>query len=250
MNFIIVGAQKAGTTALASFLDGHPEICMADEKELHVFDHEEYSPDWTAAAIDERYSRAFSRYAGQRRLGEATPIYLYWPHIAGQLSRYNPEMRLIVLVRDPVERAISHHRMERARGNEWLPLLPALLAESYRLRRDRRHNTAQDSSWRRHSYVDRGRYARQLENLFRSFRREQVLILKTESLWDEHTATLRRVYAFLDVAADTHLPPPRAVFAGQPDRRRLRLARAFLEARLGGESARLRALIPEIGIDW
>ena len=133
MNFVIAGAQKSGTTALATFLRGHPDICLTDEKEVHLFDDPDYSGAWTAKAIDERYAAACGTYTGQVVVGEATPIYVYWPHIADELFRYNPRMRVIVLLRDPVERALSHHRMERSRGNEWLPLLPALLAEPLRV---------------------------------------------------------------------------------------------------------------------
>lgn len=244
MNFVIAGAQKAGTTALATFLGEHPEICIADKKEVHLFDDQDYSREWTPEAIDRRYAEACGNYSGQPLVGEATPIYLYWPHIAGELHRYNPEMRLIVLLRDPVERAISHHRMERARGNERLSLLPALLIESYRLRRDR-GNHALDSAWRRHSYQDRGFYARQLQNLFRVFARDRVLVLNADALMNDHATTLRRVYAFLGVTDRSFMPQPATVFAGDHDRRRHRLARALLRARFSGEDAKLRQVFPD-----
>ena len=143
-----------------------------------------------------------------------------------------------------MERAISHHRMERARGQEWLPLLPALLAEPLRLRRDR-GDTGLESSWRRHSYQDRGCYSRQLTNLLRWFPQEQVLVLSSDSLRREHESTLRKIYAFLNIGDRSFMPKDATVFAGDPDPRSHRLARAFLKARFAGEDSRVRQWLPD-----
>lgn len=248
LDFVIAGVQKAGTTALASFLECHPDLCLADEKEVHLFDDPAYAC-WDAETIERRYAEACSGYRGQRLVGEATPIYLYWPNVVEELHRYNSDMRVIVLLRAPVERAISHHRMEYERGNESLPLLPALLAEGWRLRRDR-GNRALESSWRRHSYTDRGFYARQIDHLFRVFPREQVLVLQSERLWSDHAASLQRVYAFLGVDPPNPLPEREFIFSSGPDPRPHRLARWFLRTRLRGERSRLRALLPDLQIAW
>ena len=111
--FMIVGAQKCGTTALAQVLAEHPEIRMSPKKEVHLFDAQEYSRDWTPADIDARYRPYFAHCnftgrAGKPILGEATPVYMFFLDIPVELRCYNPDLRLIVLLRDPVERAISH----------------------------------------------------------------------------------------------------------------------------------------------
>ena len=95
----------------------------------------------------------------------ATPIYLFLPAVAGELKRYNPGLKLIVLLRDPVERAISHFYMEKNRDKEHLPLWLALLAEPFRLRR-REDASHVDSHLRRHAYRRRGLYSLQLRNLY------------------------------------------------------------------------------------
>lgn len=84
---------------------------MAPAKEVHIFD----SPTFDAGQIDARYAAALPNYGGQRCVMEATPSYLYLPDVPGRIAQYNPAMRVIVLLRDPVERAVSHHHMERAR---------------------------------------------------------------------------------------------------------------------------------------
>ena len=118
---MIVGAQKCGTVALHRFLSRHPEIGMSSRKEVHLFDAPEYSNDWTPEQIDERYLPFFAHCAGARTRGEATPIYLFFPEIARELKRYNPELKLIVLLRNPVQRAISHYYMEKNRDAEHRP---------------------------------------------------------------------------------------------------------------------------------
>ena len=244
LDFMIVGAQKGGTTALAHFLAQHPAIGMARQKEVHLFDAPDFSPDWTPAQIDARYAPSFAHCSGAAIRGEATPIYLFLPAVAGRLKRYNPALKLIVLLRDPVERAISQHRMERARGNEHLPLWLALLSEPVRLRLpgDAGHR---DSHLRRHSYRRRGLYTGQLRNLYRFFDRERVLIVRTEDLRQRHHLVLRRVFAFLRVADDI-LIAPRIVFAGKRGRRH-RIAAWLLRLSYLAERVRSRSLVREPG---
>lgn len=245
LSFMIVGAQKAGTSALAQFLDAHPEIDMSSRKEVHLFDAPEYSPDWAAADIDERYRPHFahSRFAGlpgETVLGEGTPVYLFLPDIPAELRRYNPQLRVLVLLRDPVDRAISHYYMEKRRGGERRPLWQALALEPFRLRRSRdpRHP---ESAQRVHSYRARGLYSRQLRDLYRAFPREQVLVVRAEDLLREHDATLRRVFAFLQVSTDVRVPPA-VVFEGEPGRRRHRLVSWLLRLSYVVEFGRLRRM--------
>ena len=240
VDFVIAGAQKCGTTALAHFLSQHPDIAMA-KLEGHVFDAPDYSPDWTPAEIDQHYRSRFGPGDGESLRGESTPVYLFLPEVPGELARYNPDLKVVAALRDPVDRAVSHYVMERARGKERLPLWLALLAEPFRLRRCR-DPRGRESAVRRHSYRSRGLYSRQLRNLYEVFPRGRVLVLRTEDLLADHDAMLERTFAFLGVRDDVRVPPE-IVFAGERNTRRHRILRALLRVSLLLESVRLRHVL-------
>ena len=244
--FMIVGAQKCGTTALAQFLAAHGEIGMSQKKEVHLFDALEYSRDWTPADIDARYRPDFAHCnftsrAGEPILGEATPVYMFFRDIPAELRRYNPDLRLIVLLRDPVERAISHYYMEKGRGGEQRPLWQALLLEPFRLLRDRdpRHP---ESAHRVQSYRARGLYSRQLRNLYLAFDPGRVLIVRSCDLLRGHDAELRRVFEFLGVCPDVRVLQE-IVFKGEPGRRKHLLASWLLRLSYVAEFVRLSRVL-------
>ena len=243
VDFMVVGAQKCGTTALASFLGAHPEIGMAAPKETHLFDDPGYGPHWTRADVDARYAECFGQCAGARVRGEATPVYLYFPEIAAELARYNPDLKVVVLLRDPAERAVAHYHMQRDRGAERLPLWLALLLEPFLLARDR-DPRREGSPTRERSYRARGLYGPQLENLYRHFPPERVLVVRQRDLLDDHDVTVGRVFAFLGVDADVRVPPAR-VFAGGL-RPRHGVAKAVLRLSYRGDASRLRGLGVEL----
>ncbi len=260
IGFLIGGVQKAGTTALALYLAAHPGLALPSNKEAHVFDNPDFNDAWTAAEVDARSASHFGSDAGEcgdagsgevdaggaesgshhRLHGDATPITLFHPTLVARVARYNPAMRWVILLRDPVERAISHHAMERARGHERRALLPAVLLERSRLR-GRWDDWAPESPLRVCSYAARGRYARQLDCLFAHFPRGQVLCLRSADLAAHPFTTVGRVLAFLGVPALLPALAPARVFAGRyrpppawaPGRLALRLL-------LRGEKAELR----------
>lgn len=241
LGFMIVGAQRCGTTALARFLSRHPEIAMSSRKEMHLFDRPEYSPEWSVAQIDARYDQAFREIGeGVRIRGEATPIYLFFPEIAPELRRYNPGLKLIVLLRDPVERAISAYYLEKNRGRESRPLWLALLLEPWRLRRCR-DPRAFPSPTRVCAYRRRGLYSLQLRNLFRHFDREQVLIVRTRDLGERHDAVLRRVFRFLGVSEQVRIDPE-VVNPADRGGRSHRVVSWLLRLSYLAELARMRAM--------
>ena len=245
IDFMIIGAQKGGTNALYRFLRQHPGIGMSSRKEVHLFDSPEYSSDWTPERIDERYRSFFEHHEGERIRGEATPIYLFLPEIARELARYNPELKLIVLLRDPVERAISHYYMEKSRDAERYPLWFALLCEPFRLHRCR-DARAFGSAVRVASYRSRGLYSRQLRNLYRHFDPERVLILRTSELMERHDDVLRRVFAFLGVYGEVRIAP-RDFSKQRRGGRRHRVVSWLLRLSYRRERARLRALLCRAG---
>lgn len=188
VNFIVAGVQKAGTTALYDYLIDDPALALSKIKEVHFFDDE--SVDWSAPDYAP-YHGQFERDGPPIR-GEATPIYLYWPNALERIAAYNPDIRLIVMLRDPVERAWSHWRMEYSRGVETHPF-------SWCIREGRQRLLAA-TPWgvhREFSYVERGFYGEQIQRLFAIFSREQVLILTADSLRADPGCVLGQVADFL-----------------------------------------------------
>ena len=115
VNFVVVGVQKAGTTALFDYLQDDPAYGLPDVKEVHFFDDE--TIDWSAPDYGPYHAR-FDWSDPTLIRGEATPIYIYWPRSLERLAAYNPAAKIILMLRDPVERAWSHWRMETSRGVE------------------------------------------------------------------------------------------------------------------------------------
>lgn len=210
-NLFIVGGQKCGTTALASFLQQHPDICLVEGKEAHVFDSPRLQ-DVEKEIINEAYRAKLQHYSQQRYVCDATPIYCYLPGIMSRLASYSGSAKVIMILRDPIARAVSHYKMESRRGLEHRSLLGAFLTESVRLKGSK-DRLADDSPWRIHSYLDRSRYDHQLHSIYQCFHSEQVLILHSDDLRHHHHATLQRVFKFLDIAE--HEIAHEEVFAGQ-----------------------------------
>lgn len=216
LDFLCVGAQKAGTTSLNAYLRQHEQLVVPDH-ELHFFDDE--SLDWSQPPVDayhERVRQPDTRRPGCPRSslgtraaspplhGEVTPIYIYWQPCAERIHRYNPAVKLIVLLRNPLARAFSHWAMEYQRGLDDLPFSEAIRQEPLRCQ------TGPDAQHRVYSYLDRGRYAVQLRRLFRLFPRRQILILRSEELFHAPEAALLRITDFLGISPLKQLEPTHA----------------------------------------
>jgi hypothetical protein len=192
VSFLVAGAQKGGTSALDTYLREHPELCLPREKEVHFFDTDRR---FTVEQVDYApYHAHFEPRPPQRLLGEATPSYMYWPTGAERIARYNPAMRFIMLLRNPITRAFSHWNYSRLVKREQLPFLEALHAEE-----ERQLNRSPYRA-KRFSYVERGFYTRQLQRLWRYFPANQTLIFKTEELLEDPNGVLDRIASFLDIA--------------------------------------------------
>lgn len=200
VDFIICGTQKGGTTALDAYLREHPNICMANlkgdpngggAKEVHFFDRESNfignKPSYSS------YHHCFSPEKSHQFIGEATPIYMYWYNVPRRIWEYNPNIKLIVLLRNPIDRAYSHWNMERSRNKENLSFWDAIQNEQERCRE------ALPFQHRVYSYVDRGFYLEQLRRLWLYFPKNQILILKHEYLKHQPEQALRDVCEFLGV---------------------------------------------------
>ena len=199
LSFLICGAQKSGTTALAAYLRQHPKIHLPEKKELHFFDDENQA-SWPQPDLNALHCH-FQAAEPNQLWGEATPISVYWDPAAERIWRYNAAMRLIVILRNPIERAYSHWAMEHRRGNDPLPFDLALEQEEARCRE------ALPLQNRVFSYVDRGFYSAQIRRLWRFFGKEQVLVLRQENLRHNPGACLERIWQHLSIPSSTAITP-------------------------------------------
>lgn len=193
-DFLILGAQKCGTTSMADALRSHPDIFVPRFKEAHHFGR---VPDEEVGGA--AYCEFFSEWAGQSMVGEATPEYLSMPSSADQICRFLPEVLGIVQLRNPIDRAYSAFwhgvRAGRLRSDfsttvdEELAELAAGNGQAGRVAQGFRN------------IVVRGQYAEQLQRYFDGgFDRERMLILVLEEILDDPTDALRTVQEFLGVA--------------------------------------------------
>jgi hypothetical protein len=212
-DFLILGAQKAGTTALYAYLRWHPEITGPSFKEVSFFDRH--------YAKGERWYRAHMPVRRRSLVGEASPSYLFHPLAPERVARLLPDARLIALLRNPVDRAFSHYQHEVALGREPLSFEAAVDREDERMQgeldRMLRDPSYFSLAWWNYTYVARGRYAEQLERWFASFPREQLLVLFTEELSADTARTYRRVLGFLGVGARDLESYPRIFDRDYPD---------------------------------
>jgi Sulfotransferase domain len=213
IRFVIGGVQKGGTSALSRYLGAHPQLRLPRGKEAHLFDAPDFDDAWSTAEIDARYARAFDAADTSTLHGDATPFYVFHPRVVARIARYNPAMRWIVLLRDPIQRALSHYHMERIRGHERWPFWAALLLERSRLR-GQEANFERSSPMRRHSYRARGDYAAQLAVLQSHFPRDQILLLQSASLERDPSGTVAQACRFLGLEPPTEPGDYARVFPG------------------------------------
>ncbi|MBD0328504.1 MAG: sulfotransferase [Thermoleophilia bacterium] len=211
-DFLIVGAQRAGTTALYAYLRRHPAIAGPPWKEVSFFDrHYARGERWYRGHFPStlRLGWAGRREGDRPRVGEASPSYLFHPLAPERAAAVVPGARLVALLRDPVERAFSHYRFEVALGREPLAFEQALDAEEERTRADVERMRTDPAyvgyAWWNFSYLGRGRYAEQLERWLARFPREQLLVLTSEDLFADPGRTSAAVLGFLGVR-DRRLP--------------------------------------------
>jgi sulfotransferase family protein len=194
-DFLILGAQKAGTTALYAYLRWHPRVTGPSFKEVSFFDRH--------YARGERWYRAHMPVRRSGMVGEASPSYLFHPLAPERVARMLPKARLIVLLRNPVDRAFSHYQHEVALGREQLSFEDALAHEDDRMHGEIDRMLADPTyfsdPWWNYTYAARGRYTEQLERWLEAFPREQLLVLLTDELAADTDGTYRRALDFLGV---------------------------------------------------
>ena len=240
-NFLIIGAGKAGTTSLYAYLAQHPQIYMSPVKEpgYFAFAGEElaYSGPGDAAGInrtvitnESEYRALFERSAGYPAVGEASPLYLHVPQAAPRIRAAIPDCKLIVILRNPIDRAYSDFLYRRANGNEpELDFLTAVEIESERIQ----------NGWSPHCcYIDKGRYYKHLARFYALFPASQIRLYLYEELEDSALNLLRDVFSYINVDAGFE-PDVRFRYSatGTPRNRRVQASLNFFR-----ESRKLRSM--------
>lgn len=189
-DFLIIGAQKCGTGSLYHLLVRHPDVIAATKKEVHYFDKNFdkelswYRAHFPALSPEDRKSTV---------TGEASPYYLFHPLAAERVSEVVPNVRLMVLLRNPVDRAYSHYQARIRREHESLSFEEALEADLQMIEEGVGH--------RRASYLTRGIYVDQIQHWHGFFDPDRMLVLKSEDFFADMTGGLGQVLDFLDLAA-------------------------------------------------
>ena len=224
--------MRSGSTELYRFLAAHPRILPPLRKEVHYFDFQ-YGKGraWYLA----HFPGIHKRMAGRRRMVtfEASPYYMVHPLAPERIRAFNSDMKLIAILRDPVDRAFSHYHHEARRGVEPLTFEEAIAAELERLSGAERlmKKAPHYYSYHHHhfSYLDRGRYAHHLEPWLEHFPRKHLLVLRSEELFEDPAPVMNRVFAFLGLPAHRVQPGDgsRRSYASMQPELRERLRRYF-----------------------
>lgn len=188
IDFLIAGVQKGGTTALHNYLKQNPNVFLPERKELHFFDNE--TLDWQQP-VYQNYHDFFKTARPNQSLGEATPIYTFWPNSLARIMKYNKDMKLIICLRNPTERAYSHWRMETSREKEDLSFSQAI--------RNGRSRITNENAKRTYTYVERGFYADQIEQAIDFFSAKNIHIVQQDNLLKFHNAVLKNICHFLKI---------------------------------------------------
>jgi len=199
-NFIIVGAPKAGTTSLYHYLSEHPEVFMSEPKEMNFFSREEiedqglYYADFKAKDM-QSYERLFDGVKEEKAVGEGSVSYLFYPNTPQKIKDVLPDVKIIILLRDPVERAFSHYLMDYRMGLVDLSFEDIVYQQS---RHAQSHLFYQQ-------FVELGMYYEQVKRYIDLFGQGQVKIYLQEDLRQNTEGVVQGLYQFLNIDA-TFLP--------------------------------------------
>ena len=206
LDFVGVGVQKSGTTSLHHLLAKHPGIEMPKTKELHYFERDDaFGKDYRPRAGD--YGRLHRHFYFDRPIaGEITPIYLYWRHALERIQAYNPDVRIIVLLRNPVHRAYSQWGHYVRKSRRWK--YRHLEIEPFRARIDKEMKRTKDKPGKqkvRLSHIHRSLYGEQVKRAKALFAPEQLLFVKSEDFFRDQLGVTDSICRFLGAAPLTEV---------------------------------------------
>ena len=196
-DFLIIGATKGGTTSVYHTLTQHPDVLSSTKKEIQYFTlHFDENLSWYKS-----YFPSFKKIRG-KITGEASPYYLFHPLAPERIHKLSPEVKLIVLLRNPVDRAFSHYVHNIDHGQEKLESFEeAIEAEEKRISKDVQKvlNGEYSFDHHKHTYLSRGEYAKQLERWFKYYGRENFLIIKSRDLFLNPQQEYKKMFDFLGI---------------------------------------------------
>jgi hypothetical protein len=200
-NFIVIGVQKGGTSSLFNYLLQHPNIVPGYKKEVKFFDGNYHKGlDWY------RYNFPLMTQMSDSmaQTGEASPSYIFHPIVPQRIMEALPNIKLVLLLRNPVTRAYSHYQGNLRKGHEKLSFEEAIEQEESRLLGEKDAIIADQHypmyKYLVYSYLARGRYVEQVRHWLKTFPREQILILRSEDLFNNPQEVYTRVLAFLGLS--------------------------------------------------
>jgi Sulfotransferase domain len=220
-NLIVIGAMKAGTTSLHYYLSIHPQIRMSDEKEPSFFTVEK---NWHRGVA--WYSSLFPGDEPVR--GEASPDYTKYPVIGGVPRRIHdviPDVRLIYLVREPIERILSHY------------------VDAFSFGRVNRTINEELANFEKHHFVNCSRYYMQLEQYLEYFDRTKILVVASEDLRDERQRTMRCIFESLGVDPFSSPDFEQMLYTAEDRRRKTKLGYALVSLADATRGSRVRPFL-------
>ncbi len=206
-DFMIIGTQKGGTTSLYNYLVEHPSIAPIYVKEPHFFDiYFHKGSIWYRSHFPTSIKKYYKEHVQKLDFvtGEASPYYMFHPLAAERVAKTLPHVKLILVLRNPVDRAYSQYQHQlRQPGVEPLSFEEAIDREEERLAGEEKklieNPTCASFNHRHYSYLARGRYVEQIPAWLKLFPKEQFLILKSEELFSDSTEVLKQTCEFLGV---------------------------------------------------
>ncbi len=198
-DFLIIGAQKCGTTSLFHYLRQHPDLTLPSQKEIQFFSLE-YSMGWKWY-MDQFPQKPFIK---RRLTGEASPYYLFHPLVPERVAKHLPKVKLIVMLRDPVDRAYSHFWHEKKYMNESFDSFEEAIAnepERIFLEEQKLINNeiVQSQLFRSYSYISRGKYYTQISRWLQFYPISQMHFIKSENFFKNPKTELAELYRFLEI---------------------------------------------------
>lgn len=193
INFFCIGAQKSSTTTLYDVLKQHPDIFLPLDKEAPFFAWD----NWFEKGENWFYKNHFLDYNNQKISGTISPDYLFYPNTAKRIHEHlGTNIKFVIILRNPVDRAVSHYNMTKARLIEKYSFSEAILLEKDRINDD----TLKD--FNHFSYIQRGKYFEQIKKWFEYFPFENFLIIDFEKdLINNRKQTYKRIFNFLDIVS-------------------------------------------------
>jgi Sulfotransferase family len=204
-NFLVFGAAKSGTTSVYKYLQQHPDILMSSFKEPGFFAFEGEHPilngpgaqkwvdRWVVSDLA-AYQELFANYQGEKAIGDASPYYIYYEKTPHTIKKYAPEMKLIAILREPVDRAFSNYVWAlRDRAESLTDFAEALAVEESRIK---------DNWGPKWHYKNQGFYYQQLKPYYDMFPREQIKIYLYDDLVGDSVKVMQDIFTFLEVDAN------------------------------------------------